>query len=86
MFLLLYPNCRRQGSANVLKMLSLLHVFGANKQKILTKCGIFKDLAHCRHFRRPVEQKHNLIKVAVVGSGAPGEPSALIVKSCDNFM
>lgn len=68
-------------------MLSLLQVFGANQQKILTRCGILKDVTSYRHFRRPVDQKtNNLIKVAVVGSGAAGEPSALIVKSCDNFM
>lgn len=67
-------------------MLNLLHVFGANKQKLLLRCGIVETVAHYRHFRRPVEQKNNLIKVAVVGSGAFGEPSALIVKSCDNFM
>lgn len=68
-------------------MLSWLHVLGANKQKILIRCGILKDVANRRHFRRPTEHKSsNLIKVAVVGTGAPGEPSALIVKSCDNFM
>lgn len=67
-------------------MLSLLHVFGANKHKILLRCGFLENVMYRRHFRRPVEQKNSLIKVAVVGSGALGEPSALIVKSCDNFM
>lgn len=64
-------------------MLNLLNVFSANRQKLL-KCGIRVKLV--RHFRRPVETKTNLIKAAVVGSGAYGEPSALIVKTCDNFM
>lgn len=72
--------------ANIFKMLSSMHVFGANKQKILLRCGILQNVVYRRHFRRPVEPKNNLIKVAVVGSGASGEPGALIVKSCDNFM
>lgn len=38
-----------------------------------------------RHFRRGVE-KSNCIKVAIVGSGSFGDPAALIVKTCDNFM
>lgn len=35
---------------------------------------------------RSKPERSNLIKVAVVGSGSFGEPSSLIVRTCDNFV
>lgn len=55
--------------------------------------GKAKSYSTIKHFDNAVRRSYrnkpersNLIKVAVVGSGSLGDPAALIVKTCDNFM
>lgn len=49
-----------------------------------TRC----DVLRCsqRYYQRNRPERSSLIKVAVVGSGSFGDPSALVVKTCDNFV
>lgn len=57
-----------------------------------TKGNAFKIASIENVLKRPFSgyrtrpERSNLIKVAVVGSGSLGEPSSLIVKTCDNFV
>lgn len=64
-------------------MQNLLKAFGNTNGNVCKIRSIERALK--RTYKSKVERS-NLIKVAVVGSGSFGDPAALVVRTCDNFM
>lgn len=44
------------------------------------------NLGYMQRQYRGKPERSNQLKIAVVGSGSFGDPSSLLVKTCDNFM
>lgn len=48
-----------------------------------------RDLYNSGYLQRQYrvkQERSNQLKIAVVGSGSFGDPSSLLIKTCDNFM
>ncbi|XP_055317663.1 ribonuclease Z, mitochondrial-like [Sitodiplosis mosellana] len=66
-------------------MQCLLRTFSNTKRNVC-KIGSVEHALNRSLVHRTKPERSSLIKVAVVGSGSFGEPSALIVRTCDNFV